>query len=333
MRAYSTAELSGEGLEELGSLVDLVLDPWVAYVPPRFLSPEELVAKLSEVGAEIFIVEADYVPAKVFHEVSLRAVVVCRGDPWNVDVAAATAAGVPVVRTPARNAQAVAELALAMALALMRGLIRADSDVRAGRWVVEGRIAYQRLRGVELAGKTVGVVGLGAVGRAFARICSALGCRVLAHDPYAPAEAFTASGAVPAGLDELLASSDLVSLHAALTPETTRMIGARELELMREGAYLVNTARAQLVDGEALLQALTSGRLGGAGLDHFEGEFLPQDHPLTRLENVLLTPHIGGATRETVERQTRMVAEAVRDLLAGRRPANLVNPEVWKGTG
>ena len=246
----------------------------------------------------------------------------CRGDPTNVDVPAATAAGVPVLRAPGRNADAVAELAVALLFAATRGLIPADRDVRAGEIYRGGKIPYQRYRAWELAGKTVGLVGLGAVGRALRWRLRGLGMEVLAYDPYAPD--------ATSSLDELLARSDVVSVHAPVTEETIGMIGTEAFAKMRDGVVYLNTARAKIHDIDALVAALRSGKVSAAGLDHFEGESLAVDHPLTEFPSVVLTPHIGGATYNTESNHTATIAEDLCRLMAGARPLHIVNPEVLK---
>jgi D-3-phosphoglycerate dehydrogenase len=198
--------------------------------------------------------------------------------------------------------------------------VAADADVRAGEVFRGGTIPYQRFRAWELAGRTAGLVGLGAVGRALQWRLSGLGMTVIAHDPY-NVEALHS-------LDELLAEADVVSLHAPVTDDTAGMIGAAQFAAMRDGVVFLNTARAQLHDTEALVSALLTGKVAAAGLDHFVGEWLPADHPLTALTNVVLTPHIGGATWNTEARQAQMVADDLEALLSGSRPAHIVNPEV-----
>ncbi|HEY8525623.1 MAG TPA: NAD(P)-dependent oxidoreductase [Acidimicrobiales bacterium] len=318
-RALVTAPLRGPGLERLRRLADVVYDPWIDVHPLRIYNPDELAARAADEKATILVVEADSVTGPVF-DLPLAAVASTRGDPNNVDVAAATAAGVPVLHAPGRNADAVAELAVGLLLAVTRHVVVADREVRAGRTYADGLIPYQRFRGRELRGLTAGVVGLGAVGRALAWRLEGLGLRVISTDPYNPDATH--------GLDELLVEADVVSLHAPVTPETAGMIGAEQFAAMRDGAVFLNTARAQLHDEDALVEALRSGKLGGAGLDHFVGEDLPVDHPLTTFPNVVLTPHIGGATWDTEARQATMVAEGLERLAAGQRPEHIVNPEV-----
>jgi D-3-phosphoglycerate dehydrogenase len=326
MRILSLAPLRGPGLEALRALAEVEIDAWSDHVPVRLHAPDELAARVA--GFDVLVVEADHVPGALFAaRPDLQIVATCRGDPVNVDLEAATAAGVPVIHAPGRNADAVAEHALALLLALLRGVVRADADVRAGRWIDGGRIAYQRFRAREVGSLVVGLVGCGAVGRATARRLAALGARVLAFDPYADARAVRDAGAEPVGLTELLEAADVVSVHAPLTEETRGLLGAAEIARMRPGALLVNTARYGIVDEAPLLEALRSGRIAGAAFDHFPNEFLPPDHPLLGMPNVICTPHIGGATEETVDRQTTLVAAGIRALVEGGEPVNVANPQ------
>ncbi|MFC0081876.1 NAD(P)-dependent oxidoreductase [Aciditerrimonas ferrireducens] len=318
-RALVTAPLRGPALGVLEELAELVLEPWIEQRPLRLSGDAELAERVAEAQADLLVVEADQCGPAVFEQ-PLRAVAVTRGEPTNVDLAAASAAGVPVLHTPGRNADAVAELTVGLLLACTRRLVVGDRELRQGQVFAGGTIPYQRHRSWELAGRTVGLVGLGAVGRAVRWRLRGLGMEVLASDPAVPE--------APLGLEELLARSDVVSVHAALTPQTAGMIDARAFAAMRPGAVYLNTARAQLQDTEALVAALASGHLGACGLDHVEGEQLPPDHPLLRFDQVVLSPHIGGATYDTEVRQTAMVAEGLCQLLAGATPPTCLNPEV-----
>ncbi|MGZ4675329.1 MAG: NAD(P)-dependent oxidoreductase [Acidimicrobiia bacterium] len=322
-KALVTAPFRGEGLDVLESLCsEIVLDPWIEHRPLRLYNSEQLAARVADEGANLLIVESDSVKGPVF-ELPLVAIGSCRGDPTNVDVADATAHGIPVLRAPGRNADAVAEITIGLLFAVNRGIVRADMDVREGQVYRDGTIPYQRFRAWELRGRTVGIVGLGAVGRATKWRLEGLGMRVISYDPYAPDATHT--------LADLLAESDVVSLHAAVTPETEGLIGAAQFGAMKDGAIFLNSARAMLHDTDALVIALQSGKLAGAGLDHFVGEHLPVDHPLCSMPNVVLTPHIGGATYDTEVRHSATIAHGLRELLAGGCPTNLVNPEVLEG--
>jgi len=314
-----TAPLRGPGFDKLRRLADVVYDPWIEQTPLRIYSAEQLAERITAEHADVVVVESDSVRGPVFDR-GLRVIASTRGDPNNVDIGGATAARIPVLNTPGRNADAVAEMAVALLLAATRHLLTADADVRSGNTFRDGSIPYQRFRGWEIAGRTAGLVGLGAVGRATRWRLAGLGMRVIAHDPY--------NDEARHGLDELLAEADVVSLHAPVTDDTAGMIGARQFAAMRDGVVFLNTARAQLHDTNALVDALRDGKVAAAGLDHFVGEWLPTDHPLVGMPNVVLTPHIGGATWNTEARQAQMVADDLGALLSGKTPAHIVNPEV-----
>jgi D-3-phosphoglycerate dehydrogenase len=238
-----------------------------------------------------------------------------------VDLAAATAAGIVVANTPGANSAAVAELTLGLVLALARGICAANAAVREGGW--------PRIAGVGLAGKTAGLVGFGAIGRESARRLAAFGCRVLVADPCVPAEAVAGCGGHRVPLAELLPASDFVCLHAAATPATAGMVDAAFLARMKPGAFLVNTARGELIDEAALAESLESGHLRGAALDCFRKEPPGAEHPLFRLPQVIATPHTGAHTDEAVNAMGRMALAACLAVLRGERPAHVVNADVY----
>ena len=317
--ALVTAPFRGPGVQRLAAVADLVLDPWIDQTPLRIYGADDLAARISEERASIVVCEADEVKGPVL-ELPLTAVGSARGDPTNVDVAAATAAGIPVLHAPGRNADGVAELAVGLLLAVTRHLPAADRDVREGEIYRDGTIPYQRFRAWQLAGRTVGIVGLGAVGRAAAWRFAGLGMRVISADPFAEDATHD--------LDALLPEADVVSMHAAVTPDTIGLIDAGAIEKMRDGAVYLNTARAGLHDLDALGRALADGKLAGAGLDHFDGEFLDPSHPIASMDTVVLSPHIGGATYDTETNHTDLLSFDLVRLLAGERPQHIVNPEV-----
>ncbi len=241
-----------------------------------------------------------------------------------VDVAEATRRGIAVCNTPDGPTISTAEHTVALILMVAKNVKRAESELRAG---IGGY--YARHDAIELDGKVLGLVGFGRIARRVASICEGLGMRVMAYDPYLPAGALLTMVARADSLEQLLRAADVVSVHVPLVDGTRGMFGVVEFGRMRQGAVFINTARGGLVDGDALLAALDGGRLFGAGLDVTDPEPLPADHPLLHRDNVVVTPHIASATADGRVRIFRAALDQVVEVLAGRRPVNLVNPEVW----
>ena len=242
-----------------------------------------------------------------------------------VAVEAATAHGIAVVNTPGTNVRSVAEHAIALLFALAKQIPAADKATRRGDFGFKFR---SRL--VELEGRLLGIVGFGAIGRSTAGLARALGLRVIGFSPSQPDSTFTEFGADRAAtLPELLSRSDAVSLHVPLTPATRGLLGARELALMKPGAFLINTSRGSVIDESALIASLKQGHLGGAGLDVYATEDMERSYELLRLPGTVLTPHIAGSTEACLERTAVEAAEQVVDTLTGRMPRHLVNREVW----
>jgi D-3-phosphoglycerate dehydrogenase / 2-oxoglutarate reductase len=242
-----------------------------------------------------------------------------------VDVDACTAAGVLVVNQSGGNAHSVAEHALGMMLTLAKRIIEADRALRR-----DPNVNRNALIGTELQGKTVGIVGIGNVGRRIAELCKGLlGMKVLAYDPYLSVDEITARGGEKVELDDLLRASDYVSINCPLTKDNRGMIGAREFSLMQPHAYFITTARGFIHDEDALLEALRGRKIAGAGLDVWAKEPPPPEHPLLQFDNVLASPHTAGVTKEARENMGRIAAEQVLAALDGQRPPRIVNPEVW----
>lgn len=229
----------------------------------------------------------------------------------DIDVAAATALAIPVAAAVGANAHSVAEHAFALMFALIKDLRAQDTFVRGGGWAKK---AYQ---GHELRGRILGLVGMGLIGRNLARMASAVGMRVEAYDPYAPDAAFGTDCARAADLDDLLARADVISLHCPLTDQTRNLINARTLDLMKPTALLINTARGEVIDEPALCRALQIGTIAGAGLDTFSPEPPAPDNPLWQLDNVVLSPHIGGVTEEARREVSLITCANVISLLKG----------------
>src|SRR5271168_5199677 len=242
-----------------------------------------------------------------------------------VDVEACTAAGVIVVNQSGGTAQSVAEHALAMLITLSKRIIQSDRVLRQ-----EANINRNALIGAEVQGKTIGIVGLGNVGRRIAALCKGLlGMTVLAYDPYLSATEMAERGGEKVTLEELLRRSDFVSISCPLTKDNRGMIGAREFALMQPHAYFITTARGFIHDEEALERALRDKKIAGAGLDVWAKEPPPADHPLMKFDNVLVTAHTAGVTREARANMGKIAAEQILDALDGKPVPRIVNPQVW----
>lgn len=325
MKALILAPFSEDALARLREHGEVVYEPWL--VTGELADPEALGARLATEGFDVLVLEADFVFEETLDAApGLRFIGVCRGEIGpHVDCAAAARRGVVVVNTPGRNAVAVAELTVGLILALARRIPAAHAMIRAGQWksAVDNLTGWQ---GVELQGKTAGLIGYGAVGRQVARRLAAFDMRLLAYDPFVAKPDSQGFPGEPrfVSLDDLLAASDFVSLHCPLNQHTRGLLDARALALMKPTACLINTARAAIVDEPALLDALRTGRIAGAGLDVHLVEPLPPGSPWLALENVVLTPHIGGATADVARHHSEMILTDVQRWLRGERPVNLV---------
>ena len=241
----------------------------------------------------------------------------------NVDIKAATAAGVMVVNAPTSNIISAAELTIGHILSLARHIPAAHASLAAGAW------KRSSFTGTELFEKTVGIIGLGRIGALIAARLQAFGVSVVAYDPYVTPTRAQQLGVTLLSLDDLLAQSDFVTIHMPKTPETTGMIGAAQFALMQRHAYFINTARGGIHDEAALEVALKAKHLAGAGLDVWEEEPPPSDHPLLQLDNVVASPHNAGITVQSRHNIAKIAAEQLVDTLDGKKPPRLLNPEVW----
>jgi len=327
MKALILAPFSPSVLERLRQSLEVIYESWMD--TRRLLPPGELIDRIQGQDIEIVVVEADFVFREVFEKAKkLKLVGACRGNVTHVDIEAATEHGVLVINTPARNAIAVAELTVGLMLTLARNIPAAHRMVSSGGWL-DPTAPYFWLRGTELTGKTIGIVGFGAIGQQVAKRLSAFETSILVHDPYVDPGEIKVAGARPLALDELVEQSDFVTLHCPALPETIGLISAQRIALMKPTAYLVNTASADIVDREAIVRALREGHIAGAAFDVYETWPVQSDDPLLKLDNVILTPHIGGATDETVVRHSQMMADDIERFLRGQRPKNMLNPQVW----
>lgn len=268
--------------------------------------------------ASVIVAELDEVDQATFDAApQLELVVSCRAKPVNVDLAAADARGVAVSTTPARNAEVTADLSFALLMATVRHVSASERWLRAGHWKASDVFEpYETFRSIGLNGRTLGVLGGGAVGSRVVRRARGFGMNVMVYDPFLPADHF-GSEATVAPLDEVLAAADIVTVHVPLFPDTVNLIGARELALMKPSAFFINAGRAAIVNEEALFEALSERRLAGAGFDVFYEEPLPHDSRWFALDNVTMTPHIAGASDDVIAEHSRMAAQAMQAWRAG----------------
>ena len=298
-----------------------ILGPIGADVVDANRLPRQQVIALAR-DADALMTDCFVVDAKVIRELH-RCRVICRYGIGieKVDVEAATGAGIVVTRVPAYCISELADHTICLLLTVTRRILRYDAAVRRGTWKWDSPGVHR------LDGATLGVVGVGRVGSAVTIRAKSLGLKVLAHDPNKTDEEIRGGGAEPTLLERLLAESDIVTLHAPLTPKTHHMIGGAELASMKDGAILINTARGGLVDQQALFEALSSGRLAGAGLDVLETEPPKADDPILSLENVVLTPHAGHFSEESLLQVQTEAAEEVLRALTGTSLLNAVNEQ------
>jgi len=321
-----TAPFDAGIAQDLGNAFDVELvEPSLAGRPIGEMRLDAKLARATGLVCEVDVVDE----ATLEKAPNLRVVVSCRANPVNIDVAACTARGIPVLTTPARNAEVTADLAFTLLLMTVRHTGRAERWLRSGAWSGDDVFEpYQKFRGIGLAGRTLGILGGGAIGRRMMRRARSFGMGVLIYDPFLPANAFGDEATIT-GLDEVMSRSDIVTVHVPLTDSTIGLIGDRELRLMHEGAYLINAGRAAVVREGALVNALTKGWIAGAGLDVFWTEPVDPQHPLLALDNVTVTPHIGGASDDVITEHSRIAECGLLSWIAGERPAAVANPEVF----
>lgn len=325
-KLYVTRELFSDVIKRLEEYYEV--EVWDKYQPPPY---DKLLEKARVVDALASLL-TDRIDCNLLTEArKLRIVSQYAVGYDNIDVGCATKKGVYVTNTPGVLTEATAELTWALLMAVSRRIVEADHFVRWGEW--------ERLRtgwhpkmmlGVELKGKTIGIIGLGRIGSRVAEFARAFGMRVVYYDVVRRRDVEEGMGVEYKPLEELLSESDFISVHTPLTEETKHLINYERLKKAKKGAILINTSRGAVVDTEALVRALREGRLAGAGLDVFEEEPLDPNHPLTAFKNVVLVPHIGSATYETRHKMAELVADNLIAFYKGEEPPTLVNKEVLK---
>ncbi len=310
MRVLVTAPYHEKGLFEVKQeMGDVIYRPWM--INGHAYTEDELLALLYETEAEALITEHDQVTEKVISANGhLQFIGVCRGTPSNVSLAAATLHGIPVFYTPARNAQAVAEMFVANVITFLRNTIPAINWLRARKWDNGAHTSYLEFKGNELAGKKIGMVGFGAIGQLIAKMVENYPCSISYYDPYIDDSFFPSYRKQT--LDELFSTSDIVSVHLPVSADTNGMIDQKLFKLMRSDALFVNTARAVVVDRLDLYNILSQNKIKGAILDVFDNEPPDElDYKIIDLPNVMPTPHIAGATFEVEDHHVRILNETL----------------------
>ncbi|UCC34059.1 MAG: D-glycerate dehydrogenase [Candidatus Bathyarchaeota archaeon] len=320
-KVYVTREIPERGLEIIKARFDA--EVWSEYAPPP---KETIVRKVTNVDALAPLL-SDKIDAEVFDAgPKLRIVAQMAVGFDNIDVKEATKRGIYVTNTPGVLTETTADFAWALLMALARRVIEANEYVRNGQWKVGWHPSM--LLGRDVYGATIGIVGAGRIGSAVARRAKGFNMRILYHDVVPRPNLEKELGAEPQDLETLLREADFISVHAPLLKETYHLIDEAKLKLMKKTAYLMNNSRGPVVDEEALYKALKEEWIAGAALDVFEQEPTPQNNPLLTLDNVVVAPHISSSSHETRSRMAEMVAENLTAFFEGRRPPNLVNPEV-----
>lgn len=321
-KAYVTRELPERGLKIIKERFDA--EVWREYAPPP---KKVIIDKVKDVDALVSLL-SDKIDAEVFNVASKLKIVAQLAVGFdNIDVQEATKRGIYVTNTPEVLTDTTADFAWALLMAIARRVAEADKYVRSGRWKVGWHPAM--LQGRDVYGATMGIVGAGRIGHAVAKRATGFSMKILFYDVI-PRPEMESLGAKRVDLDTLLKESDFVSIHVPLMKETYHLINAEKLKLMKKTAYLINNSRGPVVDEKALYQALKEGRIAGAGLDVFEQEPTPLDNPLLKLDNVVVAPHISSASYGTRSRMAEMVAENLVAFFEGKKPPNLINPDVMK---
>jgi phosphoglycerate dehydrogenase-like enzyme len=313
----------------------------------RFYMSEKALAEISSLGgyawaeakdgvdladkiggsSAVKVIVSEYVPVNLQvlgRTPGLKGVIAYGAGYDHIDATALSQRGIKVCNCRGENAQAVAELAFGLLLSLLRRIHKADPWVRQGDWVKAGRALPEWTSGQELWRKTLGVIGLGQIGARVIRIAKGFDMKIIGYDPLINPELYGRLGVEPAPLAELLSRADVITLHTPLTSATEKLLDRRAFAAAKPGMVLVNTSRGKVIEERALIEALQTGRIKGAALDVFATEPLPPGHPLTKLENVVLSPHMGALSQEAGERLSDSVARQVRDILEGRPPECLI---------
>jgi D-3-phosphoglycerate dehydrogenase len=343
-----TADIVEPYLSKIKELCDVTICGWVK--DGVFLPDEELIKILHD--AEIFILEFEQIGANIINACpNLKLIICARGNPINIDRASCTSKGIPLAYTPGRNANSVAEYTIGAMISLIRNISRSNREILNGRFLGEAKEnifdvdyrddtvwsmgmpdqnPYTEYKGMEVFGKTFGMIGYGAISKRLSKILNAMGMKVITYDPYVSKELIDNDNVKIVSLERVLSESDILSINCKVTEETKGMIGKNEISLIKPSAYIINTARAVIIEQKALIDALIEKRIAGAVLDVFWEEPLPSNHPLLKMDNVLITPHIAGASIDVPVQHSLMVLEEVQNFINQKPPIRVFNREIYE---
>jgi D-3-phosphoglycerate dehydrogenase len=335
MKILITAPFHESGLKRLQEHCEVIYESW-RDTGKIYFDEDELIEKLNDNQIDIFITEADQVDTWVIEKTNLKLIASARGTPVNVDEEAAAERKIPVIYTPHRNADAVADLTVGMMLTQSRKMIEIDRLLKSGKFNTAELESekdftefYSRFQGVELGGLTIGIIGFGAIGsRVAQRLHKGFGSKILYFDPYVPEnhKIVLETKARHVSLKILMKESDMITIHTPPVEETDELVNAEMFALMKPTAHFFNLARSYCIEENALYDAIKEKRIAGAGLDVFDEEPCDSENRFLEFDNVTVMPHFGGNTIDVVRHQTNMITEDVLNFLQSKPIKNLWNP-------
>lgn len=331
MITFVDAPLDNEGVETLGKYGEVRYHPVKSLIEAIKLPENRMIKELD--GVDVYITGLNFLKeTKIEQYPSLQIICSCHGNPNNINIGEATKKGIPVLFAPGRNADAVSDLAIALMLILGRNIMKAaagyrDRDPSEDPMKTLSR-SFGEYRGNEMLNKVVGIIGFGSIGRKVAERLLPFGSKLISYDPYVDEDVMAKYKVKKVDLDTLMKESDFVTVHVMPSKSNKGFIGAREICLMKETAYFINTARSWVTDEKALIEALQKKKIRGGGFDVYDVEPLPLDHPFMSLDNVVLLPHIGGQVHEAIYHHTQILVDGLECIINGQKPNNIINPQV-----
>lgn len=336
MKILITAPFDKQGIEKLQLQYDVIYENWHETGKLEFDS-NSLINRLNSQKIDIFVTEADEVDQEVIEKTNLKLIASTRGTPVNVDREAASAKKIPIIYAPHRNADAVADLTIAMMLVSARKLIQIDRFLKNGNFnsadLDEDEFAeyMSRFQGIELGNLTIGIIGFGAIGSRVAyRLYHGFGSKILYYDPYIPQNdpKIQNTQAQAVTLEDLMKNSDMITIHTPPAEDTDELIGEKQFALMKPTAYFFNLARSYCINENALYNAIKEKKIAGAGLDVFDQEPVDSENRFLEFDNVIVTPHTGGNTIDVIKHQTQLITDDIINFLTGKEIKNIWNTEI-----